>query len=115
MGAISWPSIGWYCIFSTFVYYQQLHGKEFRGSSVVFGLVLNLFAFAGMLISFAYCIYYGWNVSWLGAIAAFIIGIFAMLPGMLVERIVGKLTLSLAGFVVCPLAAYMMFHYIPKS
>jgi hypothetical protein len=113
MVAIAWPSIGWYCVFGVFVYYQQLHGRDFKGASHVFALALNLFAFAGMLVGFAYLGYYGWNVSWLGAIAAFILGIVAMIPGVLVERIVGKLTLSFTGFVVWPLAAYMMFRYIP--
>lgn len=113
MAAILWPSVGWYCVFGVFVYYQQLHGREFKGASQGFALALNLFGFAGMLAGFAYLGYYGWHVSWLGAIAAFILGVVAVIPSVLVERIVGKLTLSLAGFVVWPLAAYMMFHYIP--
>lgn len=113
MGAISWSSVAWYCVFSVFVYYQQLHGRDFKGASQGFALALNLFAFVGMLVGFAYLGYYGWNVSWLGAIAAFILGIVAILPAVFVERIVGKLTTSLAGFIVWPLAAYMMFHSIP--
>lgn len=114
MNAMSWSSIGYYCIFSIFVYYQQLHGRDFKGGSVVFGSVLSLFAFAGMIVGFAYFIYYGWTVSWLGAIAAFFIGLAAMIPAVFAERIVGKLTLSLAGFLVWPFCAYMMFHRLPS-
>lgn len=114
MSAIFWPSIGCYAVFSVFVYYQQLHGRHFKGGSVMFGFLLSLFGFAGMITGFAYLGYYGWTVSWWGAVVAFVIGILAILPGIAVERIVGAFTLSLTGFVVWPLAAYMMFHYIPN-
>lgn len=114
MGVISWPSIGFYCLFSVFVYYQQMHGRDYRGASAAFGTVLNLYGFAGMLIGFAYLIYYGWTVAWWVPILAFVIGVLAILPASILERLVGKLALSLAGFVVWPFAAYMMFHYVPN-
>jgi hypothetical protein len=114
MSVISWPSIGSYCVFSIFVYYQQRHAKMFNGSSAIFGLVLSLFAFAGMLIGFAYLAYYGWTVSWWVAILAFVLGTLAGAPAGMLENLVGALTFSLTGFVVWPVAAYMMFHYIPK-
>lgn len=114
MSSILWPSIGFYSLFSVFVYYQQLHSRDFNGASGALGFSLGLFGFAGMLTGFAYLGYYGWTVSWWGALLAFALGVAAILPGVLVERIVGKHTLSLAGFVVWPLAAYMMFSHLPK-
>jgi hypothetical protein len=114
MNAMSWSSIGYYCIFSVFVYYQQLHGRDFKGSRVAFGTVLSLCGLLGMVIGFAYFIYYGWTVSWLGAIAAFFIGLTAMIPALIIERFVGALTLSLVGFLVWPFCAYMMFHHLPN-
>lgn len=103
MNMISWPSIAFYGVFSIFVYYQQLHGRNFNGGSAAFGFLLSLFGFAGMITGFAYLGYYGWTVSWLGAVVAFVVGILAIIPGIAVERIVGKLALSVAGFVVWPL------------
>lgn len=114
MSTISWPSIGYYCVFGVFVYYQQLHARDFRGSSLAFQTVLTLSGFAGMIVGLAYFIYYGWTVSWWVPILAFVLGIFAMIPAALVERIVGKLTFSLAGFLVWPFCAYLMFHHVPN-
>jgi hypothetical protein len=114
MGAISWPSIGCYSLFSIFVYYQQLHGRDFKEGSQVFALVLNFFGFAGMLTGLAYLGYYGWTVTWWVPLVVFVIGTVGVIPGVLVERVVGRLTMSLAGFVAWPLSAYFMFHYIPN-
>ena len=108
-----WPSIGFYCLFSVFVFYQQLHGKNFRGSSQAFGLALNIFAFAGMLTGFAYLIYYGWTIVWWAPLVVFGIGLIASILGVVMERILGSLVLSLAGFVAWPVSAYFMFALLP--
>jgi hypothetical protein len=114
MGAISWPSIGYYCVFSIFVYYQKRHAQTFKGSSAVFGSVLTFFAIVGTLVGVSYLIYYGWTVSWWVPIVALLLGALAGAPAGMLENLVGALTFSLAGFVVWPLAAYMMFHYVPN-
>lgn len=113
MTSLSWPSVAFYCAFGIFVFYQQLHAKNFQGASQVFGLLLNLSAFLGMLTGFAYLIYYGWNVVWWAPILIFIIGLVVSFLGFFVERIVGMFTISLAGFVGWPLCAYFMFKYVP--
>ncbi len=56
MQTLSWTSIAFYCAFGVFVFYQQLHVKNFRGASQGFALALNLSAFAGMLTGVAYLI-----------------------------------------------------------
>jgi hypothetical protein len=114
MSLLSWPSIGCYCLFSIFVFYQQLHAKNFRGASEAFGLILSISAFLGMLTGFAYLGYYGWSVVWWGPIVIFILGILSLIVGFALERALGALTLSLAGFIVWPISAYFMFQYIPK-
>lgn len=114
MSALSWPSISAYCLFGIFVFYQQLHVKNFRGASQSFALALNISAFAGMLTGLAYLVYYGWVVAWWAPIVILIIGLIASLVGLLFERVVGSLVLSVAGFVGWPVSAYVMFHYIPK-
>lgn len=114
MQALSWTSIAFYCVFGVFVFYQQLHVKNFRGASQGFALALNLSALAGMLTGIAYLIYYGWSVIWWAPIVIFLIGLLATIPAILLERIVGAGVLSLGAFVGWPLSAYFMFHYIPK-
>ena len=114
MPTLSWPSIAAYCAFGIFVFYQQLHVKNFHGASQSFALALNISAFAGMLTGLAYLVYYGWVVAWWAPLVIFIIGLIASLLGFLLERIVGSLVLSLAGFVGWPVSAYVMFHYIPR-
>ncbi len=114
MSALSWPLIAAYCAFVIFVFYQQLHVKNFHGASQSFVLALNISAFAGMLTGIAYLVYYGWVVAWWAPLVIFVIGFIASLLGFFLERVVGSLVLSLAGFVGWPVSAYVMFHYIPR-
>jgi hypothetical protein len=115
MQILSLPSISFYCLFSIFVFYQQLHVKNFQGASQVFALALNISAFAGMLTGLAYLAYYGWSVAWWAPIVILVIGLLVSMFGFLIERLVGSLILSLAGFVGWPLSAYYMFHYVPAA
>ena len=57
--ALSSPSIAFYCLFGIFVFYQQLHGKNFRGESQLFALVLNVSVLLGMFTGVVYLAYYG--------------------------------------------------------
>lgn len=115
MQLLSWPSIIFYCMFSTFVFYQQLHVKNFRGASQSFALALSISAFAGMLTGLAYLLYYGWSVIWWAPIIILIIGLVTSMLGFLVERVVGSLALSVAGFIGWPVCAYFMFSHIPAT
>lgn len=113
MQALSWPSIGFYCLFGVFVFYQQLHVKNFHGSSQGFALALNISAILGMLTGLGYLVYYGWHVVWWAPIVIFIIGILFTLVGVVIEKWLGKFALSLLGFIGWPVCAYFMFHYVP--
>ena len=115
MQTLSSSSIAFYCRFGIFVFYQQLHVKNFQGASQSFALALNISAFAGMLTGFAYLVYYGWSVVWWAPIVIFLIGLIASLVGFLLERLVGSLALSLGGFIGWPVSAYFMFSYIPSA
>lgn len=115
MQTLSSTSIAFYCLFGIFVFYQQLHVKNFQGASQSFALALNISAFAGMLTGFAYLVYYGWSVVWWAPIVIFLIGLIASLVGFLLERLVGSLALSLGGFIGWPVSAYFMFSYIPSA
>jgi hypothetical protein len=115
MQSLSGPSIGFYCLFGIFVFYQQLHARNFRGASQSFALALNVSALLGMATGLAYLVYYGWSVVWWAPIVIFIIGIVASMLGLLIERIVGAMALSLSAFIGWPVSAYFMFRYVPSG
>jgi len=115
MQALYWPSIGFYCLFGVFLFYQQLHGRNFRGGSAAFGLALNASAAIGTVVGLFYLVYYGWNVAWWAAIVIFFVGVAAAMAGFVVEKAVGALAISMAGFVGWPVCAYFMFRYIPSG
>lgn len=85
-----------------------------RGESRGFFLLLNISGLAGMITGLLYLGYYGWTVTWWAPVVAFIAGVFAIFPGVVLERLVGAMTLSIASFIVWPLAAYYIFTLLPK-
>ena len=115
MQALSWPSIGFYCLFGIFVFYQQQHVKNFQGASQGFALALNASAILGMITGLVYLVYYGWNVVWWAPIVIFLIGLLVSMLGFLIERIVGAMALSVSAFVGWPVCAYFMFSYMPRG
>lgn len=114
MESLSWMSALFYCLFCTFVYYQQLHVRDFHGASKAFELVLSISAFAGIITGLVYLIYYGWTVVWWTPIVIFVMGLLFTVIGVVIEQLVGKSTLSLLGFIGWPVCAYFMFHYLPR-
>ncbi len=115
MEAFSWPSILFYCLFSAFLFYQQIHMKNFQGASQYFLLALNISVLAGTVTWFAYIIYYGWTISWWAPFVIFVIGLVFMQLVFLLERVVGVLALSISGFVGWPFSAILMFWLLPPS
>ena len=98
-------------MFGTFVFYQQLHGKNFNGESRALGLAVNIFGFTGMLTGLAFLVFCFLQFSWWTPIAVFAIGLLAQIPMVLLERVIQPPMLSIAGLVVWPSCAYLMFAY----
>ena len=113
--ALPFSTVLYYCLFSTFVFYQQLHATDFRGRSKVAEFALTMFAFVGTIVGFAFLIYYGWKVVWWAPLILFVIGLLFQFVANYAERIFGPHLLSLAGFVAWPLFAYLMFSSLPKG
>lgn len=114
MQSLSWPSFGFYLVFSLFVFYQQLHIKHFRGASEAFRTILTLSAIAGVITGFAYLGYYGWTVSWWPPLVFFFVGLVAVgIAGAIAEHLLGAAPISIFAFVGWPASAYFMFLYIP--
>lgn len=106
-----------YTVFSFFLFYQQLHLKNFQGASAKLAVLLGLFAFSGTLFGISFLFYWGYRVSWLQAcllfaIALFIQGVWFSIEARLRLRAF-YWVFSLAGFIVLPISGYFMWEAIP--
>lgn len=101
-----------YALYSLFLFYQQLHIKNFRGASQGFLLMLNVFAIVTMLGGIAYLIYYGFKVSWLGALGLVGIAFFIKFVWFGIEAKLGLRDaapfISIMGFIAIPICAFFM-------
>ena len=106
-----------YAVFSFFLFYQQLHLKNFQGASEAFGAMLGIFAFGGMLFGLGFLIYWGYKVSWLQAVALFGIAFAIKIVWFPIEAKLGLrnsyLFFSLAGFIALPVSGYFMWAALP--
>jgi hypothetical protein len=107
-----WPSIGLYCLMSVFVFYQQLHHKNFAGGSLGFSLALGMSAILGSLTGLFYLGYYGWNISWWAAVVVLALSVLTGFVSFAIERVSGAVAISLIGFVGWPICAYFMFKFL---
>jgi hypothetical protein len=106
-----------YAGFSLLLFYQQLHIKNFGGSSQGLLALLNVFALLAMLFGIAFLLYFGYKVSWLFAFALFAIALVVKFAWFAVEAKLGLRSaapvLSLLGFVGIPVCGYLMWSAIP--
>ena len=98
MEVISWSSVLFYVFFGIFVYYQQLHVRDFQGESQFFSLLLTLSAFAGMITGLVYLLVYGWTVVWWAPVLIFLISVVVgTAVGVIIESVVGETCLESLG------------------
>ena len=102
-----------YCLFGTFLYYQQLHVTHFRGASRVFENILSISVLAGMIVGLVFLFFYGYKVIWWAPLIIFTIGILFTFVGVFFEKLVGTFWMSMLAFIVWPVCAYLMFKTIP--
>lgn len=107
-----------YTLFTFFLFYQQLHVKNFQGASQGFLLLLNVFALVSMAGGFAFLVYYGYKVSWVGALGLFGIAFMVKFVWFGLEA---KLHIrhwapfiSMAGFIAIPVCAFFMWFGFPQ-
>jgi len=96
-----------------FLYYQQLHLRDFHGSSKVFEFVLSVFVFLGMITGLVFLVIYAVKVIWWAPFVLLGISILFTIIGVLIENLVGKFSLSFIGFIALPIFAFLMFKTIP--
>lgn len=109
MSTVNTEALIYYLIFSMFVFYQQLHLKNFKGASQGFQTLLSISAFAGMFTGIGFLVYYAIQVSFVGAVIIFAVSLLTGFIGPILERALGAQTLSLLGFIAWPICAYLMF------
>lgn len=106
-------SVIYYCLFISFVNFQQIHNKKFKGANDVFGVVLYIFELLGYFVATGYLIYYGIHVVWWAPFVIILIGMLFVQLSKLLTKLVNYAYLSLLGFIAWPLFAYFMFITIP--
>src|SRR5262245_40404232 len=74
-----------YTLFSTFVFYQQWHLKNFKGASQLFEVALALSCFAAFICGAVFLIYYGWTIGWYLPILLFLLGLALQLVWFVIE------------------------------
>jgi hypothetical protein len=105
-----------YLIYSLFVFYQQLHVKNFNGGSQGFHLALSMFAMISMLAGFGLLIWFAIAVSWPWALGAFLLSLVVPIPWFAIE---GALKIrhlapyiSVVGFIAIPASGYFLWASI---
>ena len=108
-----------FAVFATFLFYQQKHASEFRGSSLLFGEILHIWGGLGFLLEIGFLFYVGYQMSVWSAIKLFGSGFLLGTPIILAEVVFQKrihllpFVISLIGFAVVPVSAYLMIIAVP--
>jgi len=106
-----------YSVFSFFLFYQQIHLKNFQGDDEIFEFSLAIYAFGGMLFGFCFLIYWGYMFSWLQAVSLFGIAFAIKLVWFPIEAKLGLTNLywffSGTGFIAIPVSGYYMWSNLP--
>ena len=106
-----------YGVFSFFLFYQQLHLKNFQGASEVVGAALGIFVLVGMIYGLGFLIYWGYKNSWLQAGILFALAFAIKLIWFPIEAKLGLRNsywiFSLLGFAALPVSGYFMWASLP--
>jgi hypothetical protein len=112
MQQLPWQSIAFYCVFGIFVHYQRMHVQGLPPQAGAQRLGQQASAFLGMLVGFAYLVLVGWKIVWWMPAIPLGMGVLAVIPAVLVERLVGREAMSRAAFFIWPICAWLMFYFL---
>lgn len=104
-----------YTVFSLFTFYQKLHIKDFEGPNQLVLLVLNICFLSATVFRIGFVLYYGYEVSWVGAVILFLVASIVRFTWFTLEIKLGindsffTLILSFLGLIALPLCAYFMW------
>ena len=109
-----WDSIAYYCAFGVFAYYNQRWNKQMSEGKEEGNSFVVMMSFLGMIAGLIYFIYYGLNISWVGAITAFFVGLAAMVFGVALEFLIGTSVVQRLSVFVWPVFAFLMFRSLVR-
>ena len=118
--AIPWNVVMAFSVFSAFVFYQQLHLKNFRGESRTAEIVLSISCFLGIATGIVFLVRYGLRLGWLSPLLLFGISFVSKLVVIALEVVFASrssrdnIVLSMLGFIGWPVCAFLMFSYMPE-
>lgn len=112
MQQLPWQSIAFYCVFGIFVHYQRMHAQDLPAHAGLQRLAHQASALLGMFTGFGYLVWVGWKSAWWMPVIPLGMGVLAVIPALLIERMVGKETLSQAAFLFWPACAWLMFYFL---
>lgn len=109
-----WESLLSYTAFYLFASYNKLWGRDFKGASIAAHTAIIWMGFGSLLVGLVYLVYYGYNYSWLGSGAAFLIGLAtAVILGQLLEWLLGTFVVCAVSVIAWPICAFLMFYVLP--
>jgi hypothetical protein len=103
-----------YSLMGIFIFYQQLWGRDFRGSWQILALLLNLSGLIGTITGLVLLGYFAVSVSWVGAAILGVGGLLGSLLGPLIERFTGPKVIAFAGTIGWPWCAYYLFQHVGR-
>ena len=115
---IPWDVVIAFALFSVFVFYQQLHLKNFRGESRAAEVVLSISCFLGIATGIVFLVCYGLRLGWLSPLLLFGISFVSKLVVIALEVLFASrasrdnIVLSMLGFIGWPICAFLMFSYM---
>ena len=117
--ALPWMVVAPFSLCSVFLFYQQLHLKDFQGASQTAKLILALSFLTGMITGIVFLALYWTQFGWVTALTLFGISFAFKILVVLFEVILTArpsrdyLFVSAAGFIGWPVCAFLMFTSMP--
>ena len=117
--ALPWMVLGTYSLYSVFLFYQQLHLKNFQGANQTAKLAFATSYLGGMITGIVFLALYWTKFGWVAALTLFGVSFAFKILVVLFEVMLtarpsrNYFWLSAAGFVGWPVCAFLMFSSMP--
>ena len=117
---IPWAVVIPFSLFSGFIFYQQLHLKNFRGDNRSYRMFLSISFLLGNVTGIVFLVYYGLQFDWMKPLILFGISFGFKIIVILIDVLLSArqtsehFVLSKLAFIGWPTCAFLMFSSIPE-
>lgn len=117
---IPWAVVIPFSLFSGFIFYQQLHLKNFRGDNLSSKMFLSLSFLLGTFTGLVFLVYYGLQFDWIKPLILFGISFGFKMVVILIDVLLSgrqtsdRFVLSKIAFIGWPTCAFLMFSSMPN-